>query len=78
MADPKAQATELKNQGNKAFQSHDWPKAIEFYTKAIKLNPEEPTLYSNRAQVRIFTVAFITLPGDILAKLDLISQRDLN
>ncbi|TLD25437.1 hypothetical protein PspLS_05760 [Pyricularia sp. CBS 133598] len=58
MADPKAQATELKNQGNKAFQSHDWPKAIEFYTQAIELNPEEPTLYSNRAQAYLKTEAY--------------------
>lgn len=76
MADPKAQATELKNQGNKAFQSHDWPKAIELYTQAIELNPEEPTLYSNRAQVRILTVAFIFLFGDAPPRLISICSRD--
>jgi serine/threonine-protein phosphatase 5 len=45
------QAVAFKNQGNKAFAAHDWATAIEFYTKAIELNPKEPTFYSNRAQV---------------------------
>lgn len=45
------QAVAFKNDGNKAFQAHDWPKAIEFYTKAIQLNDQEPTYFSNRAQV---------------------------
>lgn len=47
----KEEATALKNQGNKAFASHDWPKAIEFYTKAIDLCDTEPTFFANRAQV---------------------------
>lgn len=41
----------FKNQGNKAFSAHDWPTAIEFYTKAIELNDKEPTFFTNRAQV---------------------------
>lgn len=51
MADSKAQAVELKNQGNKAFAAHDWPTAIDFYTKAIELDESQPTYFSNRAQV---------------------------
>jgi len=42
----------LKNEGNKAFAAHDWPKAIEFYTQAIELDDKQPTFYANRAQVR--------------------------
>lgn len=45
------QATALKNDGNKAFAAHDWLKAAELYTKAIELNNNEPTYYTNRAQV---------------------------
>lgn len=45
------QAVELKNKGNKAFSSGDWPTAIDFYTKAIGLNGQEPAFYTNRAQV---------------------------
>jgi serine/threonine-protein phosphatase 5 len=53
MSTPEEQATALKNEGNKAFAAHDWPKAIEFYTKAIELNGKEKTYYSNRAQVSL-------------------------
>jgi hypothetical protein len=51
MASPEEQAVVWKNDGNKAFAAHDWPTAIDCYTKAIALNNQEPTYYSNRAQV---------------------------
>ena len=51
MTSPEEQAVAYKNDGNKAFAAHDWPKAIELYTKAIELNDKEPVYYSNRAQV---------------------------
>ncbi len=51
MATPEERATDLKNQGNKAFAAHDWPAAIGFYSQAIELNDKEPTFWSNRAQV---------------------------
>lgn len=56
MATPEERAIELKNQGNKAFAAHDWPTAIEFYTRAIELNDKEPTFWSNRSQVRTLTL----------------------
>jgi serine/threonine-protein phosphatase 5 len=51
MGSPIEESVELKNKGNKAFAAHDWPTAIDFYTKAIELNPNDATYYSNRAQV---------------------------
>ena len=51
MVSREEQAVVLKNEGNKAFAAHDWPTAIEYYTKAIALNDKEPSYYSNRAQV---------------------------
>lgn len=51
MATPQERAVALKNEGNKAFAAHDWPKAIEFYTQAIELDDKQPTFYANRAQV---------------------------
>lgn len=46
-------ATALKLQGNKAFQQHDWPTAVDFYTKAIEKYDKDPSFFSNRAQVRL-------------------------
>ena len=45
-------AIALKNKGNQAFSRHDWPTAIDFYTKAIEINGKEPSFYCNRAQVK--------------------------
>ena len=53
MSTPEEQAVAFKNEGNKAFAAHDWPKAIDLYSKAIELNDKEPTFWSNRAQVRL-------------------------
>lgn len=47
------EAVELKEKGNKAFKEHDWDTAISFYTKAIEKNSQEPSFYTNRAQVSI-------------------------
>lgn len=47
-----AEAVELKNKGNQAFKDHDWPSAVDFYTKAIEKYDKDPAFYSNRAQVR--------------------------
>ena len=44
-------ALALKEKGNKAFKEHDWPTAIECYTKAIELNDREVSFYTNRSQV---------------------------
>ncbi|PHH62181.1 hypothetical protein CDD81_7375 [Ophiocordyceps australis] len=51
-------AIDLKNQGNKAFASGDFPAAVDFYTQAIKLHGQEPTFYTNRAQAHIKTEAY--------------------
>jgi serine/threonine-protein phosphatase 5 len=55
-------AVDLKNQGNAAFAAHDWPTAIDFYTKAIELNDQEPTFWSNRAQVRTTPSSLVCRP----------------
>jgi len=38
-----------KEQGSKAFIAKDYPKAIEHFSDAIKENPQDHTLFSNRS-----------------------------
>lgn len=42
-------AQETKERGNKFFSDQKYPEAIKEYTEAMKRNPEDHTLYSNRA-----------------------------
>ncbi|KAI0268648.1 Metallo-dependent phosphatase-like protein [Gloeopeniophorella convolvens] len=46
-------AARLKADANKAFTSHDFPRAAQLYSDAIELNPLDATLFCNRAYTRI-------------------------
>lgn len=48
---PKEDAIAMKQKGNVAFASHDWLKAVDFYSQAINLDDKDPSFYCNRAQV---------------------------
>lgn len=51
MAESKAEGGEmsLKDKGNEFFKAGNYLKAAAIYTQAIKQDPSNPTLYSNRA-----------------------------
>ncbi|KAJ6261772.1 Heat shock protein [Drechslerella dactyloides] len=42
-------ADALKAQGNAAFAAKDFPKAIDFFSQAIEVDPSNHVLYSNRS-----------------------------
>ena len=45
-------ADALKDQGNKAFQAKDYDKAIELFTQALELDPNNFVLFSNRSAAK--------------------------
>eukprot|EP00611_Tribonema_gayanum_P010729 TRINITY_DN2080_c0_g2_i3.p1 TRINITY_DN2080_c0_g2~~TRINITY_DN2080_c0_g2_i3.p1 ORF type:complete len:484 (-),score=203.12 TRINITY_DN2080_c0_g2_i3:489-1895(-) len=47
--DWKLQAEEFKTHGNEAFKKGQWQEAIDWYSKAIDLDPEDRVYYSNRS-----------------------------
>ncbi|KAK5073505.1 Palmitoyl-protein thioesterase 1 [Lithohypha guttulata] len=67
----KVEATALKDKGNKAFKEHDWPTAIDFYTKAIEKVGTDPAFYSNRAQANIKLEAYGYAIADATKALEL-------
>ena len=54
MASDEEAANALKLQGNLAFAQHAWLAAVEYYTEAIEKYDQEPSFFSNRAQVPTF------------------------
>ena len=50
------EATALKQQGNKAFGQHDWPVAVDYYTKAIDKYDQDPSFFCNRSQVSLSSI----------------------
>ncbi|KAB8416402.1 hypothetical protein FH972_024921 [Carpinus fangiana] len=54
----KEDAVALKDKGNKAFKEHNWDEAIDWYSQAIDTYDQEPTFFTNRAQVYIKTEAY--------------------
>ncbi|KAI9374934.1 hypothetical protein BJX61DRAFT_532015 [Aspergillus egyptiacus] len=72
MASPDIEAANaLKVQGNKAFVSHEWPAAIDFYTQAIEKYDKEPSFFSNRAQAHIKLEAYGFAIADATKALEL-------
>ena len=45
------QAEKLKELGNAAYKKKDWAAALDFYEKALEINPQEVTYINNKAAV---------------------------
>ena len=43
----------MKDKGNQEFKKRNFNEALNFYDEAIKLNPEEPLYYNNKAAAYI-------------------------
>eukprot|EP00501_MAST-03F_sp_TOSAG23-6_P001271 GSMAST32.ASY1.ANO1.1319.1 assembled CDS len=50
---PEETAADLKKQGNEKYSAGDYYAAIDLYTAAIKLQPQNPAYYGNRAAARL-------------------------
>jgi len=46
---PLTEAMQFKNRGNEEFKQQNYAKAIDFYSRAIALEPTQHTLFSNRS-----------------------------
>ncbi|KAL4156371.1 hypothetical protein PRNP1_005402 [Phytophthora ramorum] len=49
----KAEATKLKNEGNKAYLAKDYVLAVDLYSQAIDITPADAVLYSNRCAAHL-------------------------
>merc|ERR1712115_710801 len=57
-------AAEAKAKGNAFFLKKQYPEAIEWYTKAIKADPNDSTFYSNRCAAYMGLDKFNEALGD--------------
>jgi len=58
------QAEEFKNNGNNSYKLGDYKMAVEFYTRAIELVPENASYYANRAAAYMMLRKYREAIGD--------------
>ncbi|XP_051119417.1 outer envelope protein 64, chloroplastic [Andrographis paniculata] len=60
-----------KEKGNQAFKEKQFPRAVGFYTEAIKLNSNNATYYSNRAAAYLEMGSYLQAETDSTQAIDL-------
>lgn len=68
-------ASELKDSGNAAFRKGNYDAAESFYSRAIQQSPQNPVLYTNRAQARLRLSRWSDAIADCYAALHLQGQQ---
>lgn len=63
----KFNADDLRKRGNAAFSQQDYQKAIELYTLAIQIEPNDEKLYSNRSGAYTASLNYIEAECDAYA-----------
>lgn len=64
---PPAAAVALKDQGNEQFKSGNYLKAAALYTQAIKLDPDNATLYRFGSVLFLLVLVAWCAPPDLRA-----------
>lgn len=64
-------AEDWKKEGNACYSAKEYSKAIDCYTQAIHLNPNDHTFYSNRASSYYYKNDFLSCIADCDACLNL-------
>ncbi|CAJ1063428.1 Hypothetical predicted protein [Xyrichtys novacula] len=60
----KEKSEEMKKKGNEKFKLQQYDEAVQFYSKAIKFNPENHKVYGNRALCFIRSKKYLKAVGD--------------
>jgi DnaJ family protein C protein 7 len=71
IADEQHSAEEWKEKGNLLFKSSNFQEAAQLYSKAIELQPDSPTFYSNRAAAYLNDAKYKLALQDCLSALKL-------
>jgi len=67
----KEEAEKIKGEANEVFKQKHYERAIELYTAAIAIAPEEPVLFSNRSIAHLKNESFGTALQDANKAIDL-------
>lgn len=72
----KSRADELKVQGNRVFQEGNVESALSLYTEAIQLDPDNLSIYNNRALAYLASHAYVDVISDCTRVIDGLVGKD--